>query len=80
MVIYVAVKIVGAVKPWAGTDEYAASEPFRSIVAVGSATIGSVIIVAVRAVRGGAYADADADLGFCFRSGHREADSSDKSD
>jgi hypothetical protein len=36
MVIHVALEIVGAVKPRAGADEYAAGEPFRAVVAVGA--------------------------------------------
>src|ERR1700704_416427 len=36
MVVHMAVKVPGAVKPRASTDEDTAGEPFRTVVAVGS--------------------------------------------
>jgi hypothetical protein len=45
-----AIRVI-AVEPRAGTYEQPAHEPVRAVVAVGSATIGSVGIVAIRAGR-----------------------------
>ena len=47
-VIDVALEVGGAMKPGAGTDENAAIEPFRPVVAVGNAVIRSIVIVTVR--------------------------------
>jgi hypothetical protein len=63
VVIDMAVEVSGAVKPWAGTDEDSAGEPFRAVVAVGGAAVGSGFVVAVGAARG--RADVDADLALC---------------
>jgi hypothetical protein len=49
VVIHVAAKMSRAVKPRAGTDEEAAVKPLRAVVTVGSAVIGSVVVVAIRA-------------------------------
>jgi hypothetical protein len=68
MVIYMAAKVGGAVKPWAGTNEDTTSKPFRAIVAVGSTVIGRYIVVAVGAFRG--YSDVDRDLGLGFGGCH----------
>src|ERR1700691_231047 len=69
-VIYIALEVIRTMKPRASADEDAASEPFRAIVTVGNAAIGSVIIVAVGTIRG--YADFDADLGPCLGWGCRK--------
>jgi hypothetical protein len=58
-VIHVAEKVFRAVKPRAGTNEDTARKPLRSVVAVGSAGIRSVVIVAVGACWFDSYADAD---------------------
>jgi hypothetical protein len=50
-VINVALEVVGAVEPRAGSDEHAASEPLGPVVAVWSAIVWGVIVVAVRASR-----------------------------
>jgi hypothetical protein len=71
MVIYMAAKVSGAVKPWAGTDEDTAGEPFGTVVAVGSTGVRSEVIVAVRACRFGTELDVNLSLG--FGSAHREA-------
>ena len=76
-VIYVAVKLGGAVKPGTNANENPTRKPFRAVVAVGSTRVRSVVIVAVRAVRGGTDADADGDLGLCFGNGHCEEETSD---
>jgi hypothetical protein len=49
MVVHVTAKMSWAVKPRAGTNEEAAVEPLRAVVAVGSAGIRSEVIVAIRA-------------------------------
>lgn len=47
VVIHVAPEMVVAVKPRAGSNEYAAVKPFRAVIAVRSAGIRSVVIVAI---------------------------------
>jgi hypothetical protein len=71
-VIYMAAKVVRAVKPRAGTDEDAADEPFRTVVAVGSTGVRSEVVIAVRA--SGFGTDVDVDLSLGFGSGRGEAD------
>ena len=65
VVVHVAVEVGRAVKPFAGANEASAREPLRTIVAVRSAVVGSVVVVAVRA--GGFSTDADINL--CVRYG-----------
>jgi hypothetical protein len=60
-------KVFRAVKPWAGTDEVTTDEPFRGVVAVGSAIIRGIIVVPVRAF--GFGPDIDADLSLNLGSG-----------
>jgi hypothetical protein len=62
VVIYVTVEMIWTVKPGAGTDEDAACEPLRAIIAVWSAVIGRSFVVTVRAHRSRAYVDADLSL------------------
>jgi hypothetical protein len=62
-VIHMAVKAARAMEPWAGANEYAAREPIRSIVAVGSTIVGRVVEVPIRANRRPAHPDADSNLG-----------------
>ncbi len=64
MIVYVSVEICGAVKPWAGTDENAATEPLRAIVAIGGAVIGRDVVVSIRTDWRGA--DTHSDLGGCI--------------
>src|ERR1017187_2227758 len=73
-VIDPAMEVVGAMKPRADTDENAAVEPFRAVVAVGNAVIRRVVIVTVGTV--GCDSDVDADLSLCFESGCRKEHSS----
>jgi len=60
-VIYMAIEAIMTVEPRTGSDEDAAVEPLRTVVAVWGAVVGSVVIVAIRAAR--CYADADGNLG-----------------
>jgi hypothetical protein len=39
--------IVAAVIPRAGTDEYAINEPFRTVIAIGSAGVRIIVVIAV---------------------------------
>jgi hypothetical protein len=60
VVIDMAAKVFVPVEPGADTDENAVIEPFRSVIAGGSAPVRGDIVVAVGAIR--SYADSDADL------------------
>jgi hypothetical protein len=62
-VINVAMEVVGAMEPGAGSDEDAAAEPLGPVVAVGSAAVRGVIEVAIWANR--RCPDVDGDLGRC---------------
>src|SRR6267378_1768487 len=62
-VINVAVEVVGAVEPRAGSDEHAAAEPLGPVVPVWRAAVWGVIVVAIRASR--FCSDIDRDLGRC---------------
>ena len=73
-VVYVAAKVVRAMKPGAAADEYTARKPFWSVVSVGSAVIRSGVIVAVRAI--GRSANLHGNLSRCFGSGCHQAASS----
>jgi hypothetical protein len=64
-VIYIAVEVMRAVEPGAGSDEDAAVEPFRSVIAVGGAFVRRIVIVPVGTYRRGS--DLDRDL--CVRTG-----------
>jgi hypothetical protein len=72
-IIYVAVEAFGTVKPGANADENATSKPLWSVVAVGSALVRGIVIIAVRADGGGA--DINFDLGLRFGGGQEEAES-----
>jgi hypothetical protein len=50
-VINVAVEVVGAVEPGAGSDEDTAGEPLGSVVPVWGAVVWSQVVVAIRANR-----------------------------
>jgi hypothetical protein len=71
--IDVSVEVGGAMEPASGSDEDAAVEPLRAIVAIGGAAIGSEIIVAIRA--DGRSADADTDLSLSRGSGRGGSES-----
>src|ERR1700678_3814277 len=76
-VIYIAAEFVFTVEPRTHADEDAASEPLRTIVAVGNAAIGRVVIVAVRAIR--SDRDFGSDLGLSFGRRRRKHQSSNSS-
>jgi hypothetical protein len=70
--------------PRAGADEHAAVEPVRTVIAVRGASIGIILVIAPRAIRGavvadisginhcGADADSNSDLGARRYSGERQ--------
>jgi hypothetical protein len=60
-VINVAVEVVGAVEPWAGSDEDTAAKPLGAVVPVWGAVVRGVVEVAVRANR--RRSDIDRNLG-----------------
>jgi hypothetical protein len=62
VVVYVAVEVIWAVKPGTRPDEDTAAEPLRAVVTIGSAVVGSDVVVAVRTYRSRANADADLSL------------------
>ena len=72
-VIYAALEVAGAMKPRADANEAVPVKPFRTIVASGSATIRSDVIVPLWTIR--RYPDFDADLSLCFGNGSGDADS-----
>jgi hypothetical protein len=73
VVVDVAAEVLRAVEPGASTDEDAAGEPLRTVVAIRSAGIGRVIVIAVGAH--GCRSDAYGDLSMCpRRCGLGEAD------
>jgi hypothetical protein len=76
--ISVAVSAIAVVVPRAGSDKDSADEPVGTVVAVGGAGVGRVVIVAVRAygraigvatIVGGRYADAYANRDLSVREG-----------
>src|ERR1700678_1485633 len=68
-VIYVAREMFLTVEPGAHADEHATAKPFRAVIAVGCASVGSIVIVAVRAV--GCDSDIDGNLSFrVWSAGH----------
>jgi hypothetical protein len=62
-VIHVTIEAVGAVEPGAGTDENAANEPVRPVIAIRGAIIRRIVEVPVRAIGRGPKIYADRDLG-----------------
>lgn len=60
VVVYVAVEVIAAVKPRTSADEDAAVVPFRTVIAIWSAVIRWLLVVAVGA--GGRRADLHGDL------------------
>jgi hypothetical protein len=62
-VINVPIKAVMAMEPGASSDEHPASEPIRSIVAIGSTGIRSIVKVPIRAHR--RHPNVDGDLRRC---------------
>ena len=76
MVINVTMEIVRAMKVRSSADENTTCKPFRAIVTVGSASIRSGVIVAIRAIGGASDVNADTDLSRDFGSGNCEAKAS----
>ena len=62
-VINVALEVVGAVEPRAGSDEQATAEPLGPVVPVWGAGVWGGIVVAIRAIR--CCSDIDGDLCMC---------------
>ncbi len=69
-VVYAAMKPAGSVKPGPGTEEDAAIEPFRPVVAIRGTVIGRVIVITVRAGR--RDADTDGNLCLCIGSNAKQ--------
>src|ERR1700685_223152 len=63
-VVDVAPKIAGAVKPRASANKHVSTEPFRAVVARGSAAIRCGVVVTVGAYRGDTDIDGDGRLRF----------------
>jgi hypothetical protein len=79
VIIYVAIKMFGTMKPWTGTyEDTAAGKPLWTVVSIGRAGIGRVIVVTVGAH--GCCADANTDLGLCLRRSGNEAQTGDCSE
>jgi hypothetical protein len=66
-IVNVAIKAVTAMKPWAGSDEEAAKEPIRTIVAIRRTAIRGIVEITVRAHR--SYPDTNTHLSLSFGSG-----------
>jgi hypothetical protein len=62
-VINVTPELVGAMKPWASSDEHTAVEPLGPVVPIWGACVWGVVVVAIRASR--LWPDIDGDLGRC---------------
>jgi hypothetical protein len=75
-VVYMAMKTLRTVKPWAGTNENAARKPFRTIVSIRRALIRRRIVVPIRTHRRNSHFDAD--LSVCSRGSSCEANSSNR--
>jgi hypothetical protein len=75
VVVNIAVEVLRTVKPWAGPDKDAVSEPLGAVVPIGSALIWRDIVVTVGTNRGNT--DADADLSLCSGSTRCNAESGD---
>jgi len=73
MVIDVAAEIASAMEPWAGADKNISTKPLRAVIAGGSTVVGSDVVIAVWAIRGGS--DFHGDLSLSLWGGNREADS-----
>ena len=77
VVINVAAEVFSAVEPRAGSNEDTAGEPLRTVVAIGSAGVGRVVVIAVWAH--GSRSDTYGDLRMCpGRCGLGEADGESK--
>jgi Ni/Fe-hydrogenase subunit HybB-like protein len=70
-VIYMSVPAVGAMEPWACSEEDAIRKPVWTVIAIGSAIVGGVIEVSIGTGGGRSHVHAEAKrhLGICRRSG-----------
>jgi hypothetical protein len=70
-VIYISVPAVGAMEPWACSEEDAIRKPVWTVIAIGSAIVGGVIEVSIGTDGGRSHVHAEAKrhLGICRRSG-----------
>ena len=73
VVVYVSPELLRTVKPWAGPNENAACEPFRTVISRRRASIGRHVVITIRAI--GSDPDGDTHLRLRFRGGSREGDS-----
>src|SRR5215472_2713097 len=62
-VVYVAIEVMGTMEPRAGADKHAIREPFRAVVAVRSALIRRIVIVAIRTDRSRTDLNTERNLG-----------------
>ena len=74
-VVHMAMKTSSAVEPRTGTDKDAAIEPLGTVVAIRSAVVGSVIVIAVRASGLRTNVDAYGDLSARDRGDAEKGDS-----
>jgi hypothetical protein len=56
-VVHMAVEATRSMKPRTRSKEHAAGKPIRSIVAIGRAVVRGIVIVSIRAYRGGSNVD-----------------------
>ena len=75
-VINMPVETPRTVEPGSSSEKHSADKPVRAVIAIGSAVVGSVVVVSVGAYGGRPYVYAHADLSVCFfRSCLHQADS-----
>jgi hypothetical protein len=72
-VVYVTIKAVMTVKPWASADEYPVTVPIRPVISIDGTVIRSVVVIPVGTSR--LNTDVDTELSLCFESGCHQADS-----
>jgi hypothetical protein len=70
MMINVTIKVFGTVEPGAGTDEYTAREPLRTVVTVGSTVIRWYFVIPIRTNR--RRSNSDGNLRSCIRGSSNE--------
>jgi hypothetical protein len=68
-IVHVALKVAGAMKPWASANEPVPVKPLRPVIASRGTVIRSDVIVAIGTF--GGYSDGDANLSLCFGSANR---------
>jgi hypothetical protein len=73
VVVHVAVKALRRVRPVAGTDKVTAVEPLGAIVAIGSAVIWRIVVVAIRAAWLRSEVDANGNLRVGLGCGNRKS-------